>query len=236
VTTTARDLLKLPGVVPVRINGTDRLVLPFSLRRLRQYEPEVWNSFLSQVTAGDLFVDVGANLGLYAIAAAKRGARVVAFEPDPNVARQLRWLARFNRVKVRTVQALVGSQPGTAPLAMRSSPVSGNTDLQLAPRTRYAAVPVVPLDDVLVGEHVTVLKIDVEGAELEVLQGARRILQTVRVLLVELHPDALSLRGHNVDDVAELLAQSGLHRSRLPEARSSQRWLLTRSHPEDQGD
>jgi hypothetical protein len=74
--------IPLPVPVPVSVNGSDRLLLPVAHRNLRTYEPDSWGAFLDHVRPGDTLVDVGANLGVYAIAAAKRGARVVAVEPD----------------------------------------------------------------------------------------------------------------------------------------------------------
>ena len=77
------------------LNGTDPIRVAPCWRGLPEwYEPAVWRRFMAQVRQGDTVADVGAFLGVYAIAAAKRvGPRgsVVALEPDPA---NFKWLRR----------------------------------------------------------------------------------------------------------------------------------------------
>ena len=69
------------------INRTDRVLVGPRWRMVpEEYEPKVWYQLMSEVKPGDVVADVGAYIGLYTIALAKRvghAGRVVAFEPDP---------------------------------------------------------------------------------------------------------------------------------------------------------
>jgi FkbM family methyltransferase len=224
--------MRIPPHVPVRVsvNGSDRLCLPVAQRGLRTYEPDSWQVFLDHVRAGDTMVDVGANLGLYAVAAAKRGARVVAVEPDPANVRHIRRMAWLNRVDVSIVEALAGAEIGTAPIALRGSPVSGSIDMYLGPTTRYGVAPVVTLDALLKDERVDLLKIDVEGAEIDVLRGAERTLRDKRprAILIEVHPPAFALIGQSVGDLTDLIDAAGYDREVLWAGGGPERWLATR--------
>lgn len=211
--------------LPTRINGTDRLVAP---RMYRRYEPDAWQPFLDHIRPGDTLVDVGANVGLYAIAAARRGANVVAVEPDHRNAATLRRYARLNRCTIRTVEAVCGNNDGTALLAERGSPVSGTIDLYLGPTTNYTVVPSIRLDSLLAREPCDLLKIDVEGAELAVIQGGETTLARTRVVFLELHRPELARGGLSADLVLELVNASGLHGVQLPADDGPERWLFVR--------
>lgn len=148
-----------------------------------RYEPATtW--FLQQLLMpGDVFYDVGANIGYFALLAAatiKREGSVIAIEPNP-IARER--LVRnlevngFEHVMVRS-EAL-GSAPGPQTL---SQPLGRPEWSSLAPADGREAegfpVEVRRLDDVVLetGEPPSVLKIDVEGWEGEVLLGAQAVL------------------------------------------------------------
>jgi FkbM family methyltransferase len=187
----------------VTVNQRDRLRIDPAFRGYRRCEPDSWSVFLDDVHAGDLMVDVGANVGLYSIAAAKRGAEVVAFEPDGFNARTLRRHARMNRVRerVQVIEAAVGEGLGALPFAVRGSPVSGAADLYLGATTDFKVVPVLSLDAVLYGRKIDLMKVDVEGMEGSVLRGATQLLndpkRRPRILLIEVHEPVLHMRGES---------------------------------------
>src|SRR5438128_527230 len=100
------------------INGTDRIRISPKFRGLGEvYEPEVWTQFMSSLSAGDVVADVGAHIGLYTIALAKRLApngRVIAFEPHEQNYDALTQHVGLNEVHavVETVRAAVGVVDG----------------------------------------------------------------------------------------------------------------------------
>jgi FkbM family methyltransferase len=137
------------------------------------------------VGTGDLVFDVGAHLGDRAMAFAALGARVVAFEPQPAIARWLRRIVRDHpRVEVRP--EAVGRDSGVARLAISSrfptvSTLSarwqervseGNPGFRNVRWDRSVEVDVVTLDEMIKRYGVPrFCKIDVEGHEPEVLAG-----------------------------------------------------------------
>lgn len=136
---------------------------------------------------GMTFVDVGANYGLYTIVAAAAvgpNGRVVAFEPQADLAALVSENAKNNKLANVTVKAFaLGIAPGNATLYQTSRTNDGAAALRVSVDERIfgKAVPVVvdSLSHVLDewgGSSVDGMKIDVEGAELSVLKGAVSLL------------------------------------------------------------
>jgi FkbM family methyltransferase len=161
------------------------------------------------------FVDVGANIGVFTLAALKRGgptSHAVAFEPDPRT----RSLLRDNLMRHGVEgSADVRSDGAGAETTVRTFHLYANDVLSgfgEAP-SQYGPgdvctidVDVVRLDEV-VPVDVDMIKIDVEGFEPEVLAGASRLLATASapILLVEFNPASLTAAGYSPDDLVELL-------------------------------
>jgi FkbM family methyltransferase len=156
-----------------------------------KYENEVLREIERWLRPGDTFVDVGANVGLFSVLAAGivgESGTVVAVEPHPRVHRFLTENLALNSLqRVKTHQVAVGAEAGTAFLSDRHA-----DDQNALAATGTLAVSVVRLDSLL-GDvpHIRVLKIDVEGHELEVLRGAGDVLQRCDAVLLELWSDAV---------------------------------------------
>ena len=144
---------------------------------LAPWDPYVWDLFARVLRPGDLVVDVGANLGYFSLMAAAMGCRVIAFEPmERNVARFLASIAR-NRAAITLYQNAVAHQAGRV-VALRPTHAAtnyGNGQIITA-GAEDATTTTVRLDDVGITGTIDLLKIDVEGFELSVLDGARRLL------------------------------------------------------------
>jgi FkbM family methyltransferase len=163
------------------------------------YEKPVVSYLRSRVEPGDLCIDVGAHVGFYVLQmatwTAPRG-HVVAFEPNPIARRVLQSNVALNGIadRVSVEAAAVGERPGTAEL-FHSRDTSGLSRLA-APNPDGARggsinVPVIALGDYCLAKNLdpSWLLVDVEGAELSVLRGARDLIcnSPVRVV-VEMHP------------------------------------------------
>lgn len=127
---------------------------------------------------GDLFVDIGANIGSYTILASAAKANVISFEPVPSTFEALLDNVHLNRLE-RTVEArnaAVGRNTGELEMIADQD----TTNQVLVGGSQYAGksvrVPVVTLDSVLQGKTPKLIKIDVEGFETEVLAGAKATL------------------------------------------------------------
>jgi len=149
----------------------------------------------------DLFVDVGANMGSYTIlASAAIGARSYAFEPVPGTYRRLVENMRLNRLdeKVVCINKAVGAERGTTTFTTGCD--STNHALALGEHSEHTTdVDICTLDEVLADELPTLIKIDVEGFETPVLDGACKTLsaQTLQSVIIELNGSG---RRYGFDD------------------------------------
>jgi FkbM family methyltransferase len=139
----------------------------------------------SAIHRGDHVADVGANHGLYTHVLAKRGARVEAFEPQPECVAVLRAYASRRRpgnVRVHPVALSAAAGTGTLHLP-HGSPSSPSASLRPTTDTDGALEVILEPLDGFEFTDLTLVKIDVEGAELDVLRGATATLRRCRPLL-----------------------------------------------------
>ena len=170
---------------------------------------------------GDVFVDVGAHWGVFALSAATRWRgqlAVVAVEPHPLNTVQLLKSLEFNSLgdQIDVVTAAAGAARDMGILRCATS--MGHTLDDTAPHAGQVAlhVPVVPLDDLVVarqdlrGRRVF-MKIDVEGYELEVLQGARQLLASGQVQAIMWEKGISYGSGAGRDKLALLVQELEAH-------------------------
>lgn len=138
----------------------------------------VWRERLS---AGDLFVDVGANIGLYTVYACERGAEVVAVEPDPTNVGRIRENLAANGARAEVVAKAVDRTEGTV---VMTEDLNERNHL-LTDGSSGRSVEATTLDALLAG-RTAMVKIDVEGAEQAVLEGAEQSLRERRISLMQL--------------------------------------------------
>jgi FkbM family methyltransferase len=183
-------------------------------RRLEEEALAIRAVLTAALGSGGMYVDVGANRGQL-LAEAVRVApqpRHVAFEPIPQLAEELS--ARFPGVDCRALA--IGGREGVASFC-HFTRLDGWSGLERNPQISdergapvTIEVSVSTLDAQLPHERPAVVKIDVEGAELAVLQGARTLLDRARPLLVLEHVAAAAhLYGSESGEVWRLLADSG---------------------------
>jgi FkbM family methyltransferase len=154
---------------------------------------------------GDIFIDVGSNIGTYTIWAAEQGADVIALEPAQDTFELLKGNIALNGYRVEAIQAAAGAASGTA--RFTSGRDCGN---RLDP-AGSVEVPVVTLDAIIGDRTVAGLKIDVEGFELDVLLGCGRALSEQRIMLIQLEWNRTSQGAVGADrrPAADLLATHG---------------------------
>jgi len=134
---------------------------------------------------GDLFIDIGANVGSYTVLASKVcGARSIAVEPDPGTMHALRRNIAVNRIGglVRTEELALGAAQGTAPFTVGRDTVN---QISYDHSDQVRKVRLERLDALLAGESPILIKMDVEGFEAEVLEGAKEILHRQSLVAVE---------------------------------------------------
>ena len=187
------------------INGSDRFRLSAKSRGFiaEDYEPAVWGRVMREVRAGDHVAEVGASVGLYALAFAGRvgaGGNVTAFEPDPESASALEANVGVNgwKDRVTVIRAAVGQSSGQARFAAARG-LESRIETRADRGVGVITVPMVTLDEALAGRRIDLIKIDVEGFEQQVIEGARTVLREEhrrpRAILVEVHPFAWAETG-----------------------------------------
>jgi FkbM family methyltransferase len=164
-----------------------------------KYEPQVTALFRKVLKEGDVCVDAGAHVGYFTLLAATivgETGRVYAFEPDPATHRILRANVELNEAaNVSAFAAAAGAEDGEAVLHTVPPGNSGRASLRPADVVRAGRVPVpvrrlataVPAAEL---PRLRLVKIDVEGAEADVLHGLEPAFEAGArpAVIVELHP------------------------------------------------
>lgn len=162
------------------------------------------------LVAGDLFVDVGANIGSFTVLAADRGAQVIAIEPIPAAHARLVANVQLNDFGARVVTRRVGVGDCAGLLRFSQDQDTVNHVLTTGEGGCATEVEVVTLDSLLAGRNPTMLKIDVEGYELPVLRGAGATLRASSLLAVIMETNGSGLRyGASDAEIYGLMAASG---------------------------
>ncbi len=173
--------------------------------------------FLSgHIAPGMTVLDIGANVGLYSLYIAElvgKQGKVLAFEPDPSLfeaaAANIQQSGNGDVITLRKLA--LGSQTGTATL-YRGNYNSGDNRLSASPTHQQSVqVAIARLDDVVDGERVDFVKIDVQGWEAEVLRGMEHTLKNNPGLTIyfEYWPDGLRKAGEEVLSPIHILTQHG---------------------------
>jgi FkbM family methyltransferase len=178
---------------------------------------EFWDQgfVLHFVRAGDRFVDVGANIGTYAIAvAAATDAEIVAFEPVPSTYDALVANIALNHYGGRISAHRVAVDAAAGTVAMTIGLDTANHIVADRPHDDSTAVPTeaAPLDALLRGAPPTLLKIDVEGFESRVLDGARDTLADPRLLAIVIELNGSGAQyGIDDDAIHRRIIAAGFH-------------------------
>lgn len=182
--------------------------------RFRDHRAEL-AAIRGYIKPGALACDVGANKGsfLYWLSRWCEGGKVVAFEPQPDLAAYLaKMRSALSLENVQIEASAVFSESGTRELFIPEGhkPGASLSTAGLSYATLHAiTVPTVALDDYFSeSQKVSVLKIDVEGAETEVFRGAERILRKDMPLLV-FECEARHISAGTISDVFRQLEKIG---------------------------
>ncbi|HXG55000.1 MAG TPA: FkbM family methyltransferase [Vicinamibacterales bacterium] len=211
---------------------SDRLVctLPGGerVRLLPRYRTVTWNpdeyaAFRTEIAPGDVVIDVGANLGAYTLLFAQwvgATGRVFAFEPAPEAFEGLTSLLAVNGLssRVTACRAAVSSSEGQVSF-LAAGAEGANRIVGAEWPGDVVMVPATTIDAVCGRNGVMprLIKIDAEGAELDVLKGARGTIAAAcgLRLYVEMHPHLWKDFGVTRADIEMELARQKLRAERI---------------------
>ncbi len=199
----------VPGPVAVKfVNETMLLVAPAMTGAtgnvytgLHEFQDMAF--VLHLLRRGDLFIDVGANVGSYTVLAGGVGAKCISLEPIQTAFDQLRRNINLNglcgSVDARNIGA--GSQRGRLKFTKGFDTVNHVAAPSDAGKTELTEVEVDTLDHIAAGLRPLLIKIDVEGFETEVLAGAKNVMsaESLLAVIVELNGSG---RRYGLDDSA----------------------------------
>jgi FkbM family methyltransferase len=205
-------------------------------------EEDLLTAFLKEIRPGDIVYDIGANIGLYSLPSVlklKGTGKVIAFEPVPPWFDRLKENIALNGLGSRQVVPFnigLSYQDETCEMIMKGVQGSGMGGITAGYRElldkdqgQLISVRLVRGDDFIATEGIpqpNIVKIDVEGAELQVLQGLEKSIgyKGCRFILCEVHPHFMP---HPPAQVEELLREYGFA-LRISEGRRSEYHILAR--------
>ena len=214
--------LRIPGLqVPLHlyIHGEQDKFVSRRIREEGVWEPYETSLVLSLLRPGDVFVDVGANIGYFSVLAASvvgDAGAVFAFEPDPENFRLLRANAGLNGLArcIVAVEAGLAAAAGDGHLFLSEDNL-GDHQIYAADEAR-SSLPITLYNGsrYLVGrlQRLDLLKVDTQGSEYEVMNGLLPLLCELPRpprIIIELTPHSLRQAGSSGRALIELLATLG---------------------------
>jgi FkbM family methyltransferase len=152
--------------------------------------------------AGDLFLDIGANVGSYTVLAAGAvGSKVIAVEPIPSTFKSLQKNIVLNHLSALTTAHCVGLSDKNGVLRFTSNLDTVNHVATESEKDEVIEVPVLSVDQLCDGQVPMLIKIDVEGHEKAVLMGAVKTLSAPGLVGVIMETNSSGSRYGESDDV-----------------------------------
>jgi len=188
------------------------------------WEPALTEYLRHSLSAGDVFIDIGANIGYYTLLAAQLvgpTGRVFAIEASPSIFRVLEHHVTENCASnVTTVHAAVYRERAEMPVFLHAADNRGGTTIvkqvALGRHTALEAiVPAMPLSDIVPPADIVrarMIKIDVEGAEWPVVQGFIDLIPQLSghtEIFVEVNAEALRDQGTTAEEFLQLFVAAG---------------------------
>jgi FkbM family methyltransferase len=191
--------------------GGDRYISA-RIQKRGSWEPFVTALMLSLLRPGDVFVDIGANIGWYTVASALKVGKtgqVIAFEPEPDNADMLERNVVLNDLhNVRLFRCALAESTGQMAL-VKSATNMGDHRLDSSTGSSAAInIPVDTLDRLIADNGINlakarILKVDTQGAEVLVLRGARETLAALSnecAIFIEFSPNLLRRHAQNASE------------------------------------
>jgi FkbM family methyltransferase len=214
-----RAFSAVPSVHGFTVDGHTADLIQRYLYVFGEWEPDITAWVRGHLRAGDVVVDIGANIGYVSLLAASlvgpTGA-VIAFEPVPSIADLLEANARRNGLTIDVRRQVVSDTPGSVEIFKSAGTNIGRSGTAGGVGTvSEGVVPAVTATDAIDPElwpRIRLIKIDTEGDEQRALRGLGPVLDALApgaAVLVEISPDDLAQRGGSAAEVLDSLRDKG---------------------------
>jgi FkbM family methyltransferase len=185
----------------------------------KEYEPEITDCMKSILNKDSVFVDCGAHVGYFTVLGAELGAKVYSFEAERENYKQLTRNIKGNEYQnVKYYHKAVGDENKWMDLFVCLDNDGGNAfwnvgehefNMLSKQTPTKQKVKMLTLDSVI-EDAVSLIKIDVEGCELKVLQGAERLLGLFHpAVIMEINDFALSKMGDSKEKIMDFMKNLG---------------------------
>lgn len=175
-------------------------------------ELEFQKVFASLIKEGDIIIDVGAHFGFYTLICAERvgnSGMVLAFEPSSFNYEILTLNVNKNKYKnIKLFNLALGDSNTVAKLGLPKGGKSGENTMAIKENNIefVESIQVRRFDTLkILSKPPDLVKIDVEGAEVQVLKGFGNILNDIKYILCEIHPMQMNILGTNTNELFEIL-------------------------------
>lgn len=170
---------------------------------------------LSQIKKDDIIVDIGAHIGIFSIMAAKRGSKVLSYEPVPDNFSLLEKNIELNHMtNIKPINKAVCSAVGKRKISLE--PVNFGGHSFYSSSGSFIEIECVNLEKILTEnnlEKIDLLKIDCEGAEYEILLKTKeKAMKKINKIAMEYH----TIKGHNIEELVSFLGKNGFAVKKLP--------------------
>lgn len=205
--------------VGVKINSQTFNLIPYYRSITRDHEPSVWYAIENILSDATCFLDVGANIGIYTLLAAKTlkpTGTISSFEPNLSAFNLLKKHVLFNPGTVAPTLKNAAIYDGTIDFVA----IHDNAEKIADPESQISfkendslkTTPCISLDSLTLPDQRILIKIDVEGAETGVLRGARTILTSPKevALILAVHPQQLASFGETIQSLQDEINRNNL--------------------------
>ena len=184
---------------------------------LFDYEPIETELFKKEIKDGDIVVDIGANIGYFTLLMAKLvgiNGKIISFEPEPSNFTLLNKNVIINNYQNVTLEKKgISDYNGRCKFFLSTDAPGMHSLHKIDSKGEEINIDVIKLDEYFnttgLIDKISLIKIDVEGAELQVLNGMKTILKNKKLkLLIEFIPKHLEKHGTNPDDILKILEKN----------------------------
>lgn len=188
------------------------------------HEPVVSRYLVDAMESGDVFFDIGANVGYFSALAAASGAETHSFEIDPRLGSIIYTNLEQNSESYNVVVGAVSDR--TDDVVSFIPHQSGNLSTnQIVGASHGFSVPTLSIDSYVNNREIVpnLMKIDVEGAETDVITGGNKTLacEDLRAVLLEIHPKLLNNTNSEIRDIYSTFIDHGFDSYRFQDHRST---------------
>lgn len=191
-------------------------------------EGEILKVVIQELTPGDVFYDIGSNVGQYACFAAQKidPQDVHCFEPHPKSAARLRENLALNDVDATVHEVALSGSDGVVHFDLGEDMEGGMGRITDTNSERAVSVPSRSVDSFRADKGVSppdIVKMDVDGVEWELVPGMKETLQNsaCRLIMMEVHPRQIEERGGSVERLIGVLEESGFVGERMKSHKDS---------------